>query len=368
MSNLNPPQMPLDSTSDLQCPPDYKSQTETINPEILPTTTPTEVHEIPTAIEISVTPENDPATTRDWFNLARKLRGQNRELLESIVQLEQALAESQQQLQEQGRQARRNDSVVIQQTTQLNNTQAQLQAAQGKFQQQQQEIEKLKEQLKTTQSQLVQVERECSLLRQRSQDKGNQLLNSQRQVEELQTRLQRQQRYALQYKAALDECLSKSSKRQVQSSAASPGSVKSLTPRITSIRAWSEQHQLEEESVLSSSPLESETPETPETPEPSLSLDQTLEELFSLTPEMPEAMRETQTQKKKTIDKEVINQNSVNFDLQGVANDNSHSQEIVSSSPQALAVQTPAPFSFDIGRNKSSAKAKIDLPSFLRRR
>lgn len=122
MNHINSPQMPLDNNLDLKHTSDYLNQTDTINSPIYPTTTPIEISEPPssTSIEISLTPENDQVTSRDWFNLARKLRKQNGELLESIVKLEQSLAESQKQLQEQVQQAHQNDFLIAEKTAQVN--------------------------------------------------------------------------------------------------------------------------------------------------------------------------------------------------------------------------------------------------------
>ncbi|MGK7883429.1 MAG: hypothetical protein AB4057_02260, partial [Crocosphaera sp.] len=38
--------------------------------------------------EVSIVEDHDIPLTQDWFNLARKLRGQNRQLLDTIVTLE----------------------------------------------------------------------------------------------------------------------------------------------------------------------------------------------------------------------------------------------------------------------------------------
>ncbi|XTZ09718.1 MAG: hypothetical protein ACQZ3N_05915, partial [cyanobacterium endosymbiont of Rhopalodia yunnanensis] len=238
MNNINSPQMPLDSNLDLKHTSDYLNQTDNINSQICPTTTQIEVSETPssTSIEISLTPENDQVTSRDWFNLARKLQKQNRELLESIVNLEQSLAESQKQLQEQVQQARRNDFLIAEKTVQVNAIKEQFQTAQKQFQEQQQELNTIIEKLVTTQSKLVSFEHQCTQLKQRYREKADRLDHSEKQIEELQARLQRQQRYALQYKAALDECLSKSSRKQIQPSIDSLSSAKTFTPKINSIK------------------------------------------------------------------------------------------------------------------------------------
>ncbi|HAC62189.1 MAG TPA: hypothetical protein DCF68_01305 [Cyanothece sp. UBA12306] len=368
MSNHNPPQTPFDSIFDSNHIPDHEGEKDTVKPEIFAAETPLEVETTLEPVEISVTPENDPATSRDWFNLARKLRGQNRELLGNIVQLEQALAESQQKLQEQGRQFRRNDSISTQQTAQLANIQAQLHASHEQSQKQQLEIKILTEKLTATKTQLAQVERECTLLKQKCQDKGNLLISTQKQVEELETRLQRQQRYSLQYKAALDECLSKSARRNKTNSSVTAKN------RLTTIKAWSEQPQAKQEIKLSSSnsdPKPSETPaNSSETGEKSPALDnnKTLEELFSLNPEIPEAIREKNPQTEESSESENIESQLSEPDLQSVTETDSNVSDLIVPERQSLAINHPVPFSFAIERKKPQDKSNIDLPSFLRRR
>ncbi|WP_267383380.1 hypothetical protein [Cyanobacterium sp. uoEpiScrs1] len=381
MSNFNHPQMPLDGNPDPKNTSDQLNQSETISAQITPTTTPIEVNDSPpSTIEISVTPENDPVTSRDWFNLARKLRGQNRELLESIVQLEQSLAESQQQLQEQGQQARRNDFLLTQQTTQVDTIKAQFQTAQKQFQQQQQELTTLQEKLATTQSQLAHVERQCTLLKQRYQEKANRLEHSQKQVEELQARLQRQQRYSLQYKAALDECLGKSTKKQVQPSinSHSLSSTKISPPKITSINSWSEKAKAQKVSesvstvvepktllkqiVTSNSPRQSELLSSLE------DLDKATETLPTLALEKPEVVKQIMIEGEESLNKENPKAISANVDPKSVANHDVHSHKMVTSMSQELTVQPSVTFSFDINCNKPHDQGKIDLPSFLSRR
>ena len=356
MSNFNSPQISLERNLDSKHTSDHLDQTDVIDPPIFPTRISTSISEapLPTSTEISVTSEDDPATSRDWFNLARKLREQNRELLESIAKLERSLAESQQQLQEQRRQARRNNSFITQQTAQVDHIQTDQEQLQ-----EQRELATLQEKLVTTQSQLAHVERQCTLLKQRYQEKAERLDYSQRQVEELQTRLQRQQRYALQYKAALDECLSKSTRKKVQPSITPLSSANTFTPKITSIKTWSEQFKAKEtsESVLSS-----------ESSSSLKNLDQTFEELFSVAPETPEAMEEIKTNTEKILNQKGLESKSTNVSIETVVDHDSHSEEMVTSIPQEPVIQLPAPFSFDIDRNKPHDKAKIDLPSFLSKR
>lgn len=380
MSNFNSPQMSSDSNLNSKHTSEPLAQTNVINTPIFLTGSSTEISEAPlsTSTEISVTSEDDPATSQDWFNLARKLRGQNRQLLESIVELERSLAKSQQQLQEQEKQARRDNSVTTQQTAQVDNTTTQFKTAQEQFQQQQQELANLQEKLVTTQSQLAHVKRQCTLLKQRYQEKAERLDYSQKQVEELQTRLQRQQRYALQYKAALDECLSKSTRKQVQPSMTSLSSDKTLTPKITSIKTWSEQFKAKKtsESILSEAPPKDSlkqiaTSNFPERSEPSSSLkhlDQTFEKLFSVVPETPKTMEKIKNDIEKIPNQKGLKSTSVNVGSKTFADHDSHTYEMVTSVTQESAIQSPASFSFDIDCDKPNDKTKIDLPSFLSRR
>ncbi|YAI81320.1 MAG: hypothetical protein ACQJCO_05660 [cyanobacterium endosymbiont of Rhopalodia sterrenbergii] len=382
MNNFNPPQIPLDSNLDLKHTPDHLNQTNIIGTKISPITAPIVVSEptLSTSIEVSVTPENDQATSRDWFNLARNLREQNRELLESIVKLEQSLAESQQQLQEQEQKARQNDFLITQKTAQVDAIKAQFQTAQKQFQQQQQELNTLQEKLVTTQSQLTHVEHQCTLLKQRYREKADRLDHSQKQVDELQTRLQRQQRYALQYKAALDECLSKSSRKQVQPSINSLSSAKNFTPKINSIKTWSEQLTAEKVSRPALTKLQSRaalqqiaTSNSPEKSEALSSLghlDLPLQAPFSLAPKIPEAVKQIETDTEAILNHKSPEFTSANFAPKTVAKNDIdiHSHKMVSPTPQKLAVQSPVTFSFDIDGNKPNDKAKIDLPSFLSRR
>ena len=381
MNNFNPSQIHLDSDLELNNTSDYLNQTDTINPQqICPSTTLIEVSDPPpsTSIEIAIIPENDPATSRDWFNLARKLREQNRELLESIVKLEQSLAESQQQFQEQGQQARRNDFLITQKTVQVDTIKAQLKTVQKQFQQQQQELSTLQEKLGTTQSRLAHVESQCTLIKQRYREKADRLDHSQKQVEELQARLQRQQRYALQYKAALDECLSKSTKKQVQLSINPLSSSKTLTPKITSIETWSEQLTAQKMSGSVSAEIQPKAPlkrlATSNTSEESNSLsslgclNQPLQAPSSLVPKITEAVKQIKTDTLEILNQEGQESTLTNVDLKTVANHDIHSYKMVNPKPQELAVQPPVTFSFDINCNKPHDKAKIDLPSFLSRR
>ncbi|XLQ10970.1 MAG: hypothetical protein KPI85_05245 [cyanobacterium endosymbiont of Epithemia adnata isolate EadnSB Bon19] len=381
MNNFNPPQMPLDSNLNLKHTSNHLNQTDTTNPQICQTTTTIEFSEPPssTSIEILVTPEKDQVTSQDWFNLSQKLRKQNRELLESIVTLEQSLAECQQQLQGEEQEAHQNDFLIAQKSAKINTIKEQFQTIQKQLQQQQQELNTSQKKLATTQAKLAHIEHQCTLLKQGYREKADQLDHSQKQVEELQTRLQRQQRYALQYKAALDECLSKlSARKQVQPSINSPTSAKTLTPQINSIKIWSEQltGQKVSGSVLDKvqprallERIATSNPSTKSEPLSSLGhFNQPLQNPLFLTPEIPESMKQMKTDKEGILNQKNPEFKSADLNYKTVAKYDIHSQKMVTPTPQKLAVQPPVTFSFDIGCNKPNDKVKIDLPSFLSRR
>lgn len=373
--------MPLDSNLNLKHTSNHLNQTDTTNPKICQTTTTIEFSEPPssTSIEILVTPEKDQVTSQDWFNLSQKLRKQNRELLENIVTLEQSLAECQQQLQGEEQEAHQNNFIIAQKPAKIKNIKEQFQAIQKQLQQQQQELNTSQKRLVITQSKLAQIEHQCTLLKQGYREKADQLDHSQKQVEELQTRLQRQQRYALQYKAALDECLSKlSARKQVQPSINSLSSAKTLTPQINSIKIWSEQltGQKVSESVLDKvqprallERIATSNPPTKSEPLSSLGhFNQPLQNPLFLTPEIPESMKQMKTNKEGILNQKNPEFTSADFNPKTVAKYDIHSQKMVTPTPQKLAVQPPVTFSFDIGCNKPHDKVKIDLPSFLSRR
>ncbi|MEM8779041.1 MAG: hypothetical protein AAGF26_09245 [Cyanobacteria bacterium P01_G01_bin.49] len=319
---------------------DQANTDEVLRPEILPDHV-TETPDLSTeAIAVSVVSDDESPLDRDWFNLARKLRGQNRELLETIVKLEQELAQSKQQFQEQTQRSRQ----LCEQTNTIQTTQAQnnslieqLQTCQQATQHQQLAIETLQKQLTKVQRTFAQLERECTLVKEECHKKTHQLAIAQEQVRELNARLKRQQRYTLQYKAALDECLSNCAKKVPTSALTVPSN---LAPSVVSIQPWSSQ-------------LETESSSFPESEIDSI--DQTLEELFSRTDSLSETIEEQGTD------------DNLSSDHLPQAED--FSNEMILSSSQSLVVNSPVPFSFSIDRSKKeeAAKAKVDLPSFLRR-
>ena len=192
-------------------------------------------------------PQGDFAKNTDWFALACKLRQRNRELIKTVVQLEQALADSQEQLHSQIMRTRSADTLIARQAEELDKTQEQvsnlfheLEASHQAAQRQQILIETISEQLEASQEQVAQLERECTLLQQNYNQQAQKLLETGKQVQELRSRLHRQQRYTLQFKAALEQCLEvPSPTTTISQQLDSKTSSTALIPAIKPIQPWS---------------------------------------------------------------------------------------------------------------------------------
>jgi chromosome segregation ATPase len=150
----------------------------------------------------------------DWFAIAHQLEEQNQELSVTLFQLKQALDESQQQLQLQTQRSQAAETTIAQQAHSLQQTQEQLEdlvtrleASQQEVQRQQLTITTLSHQLESDRQQVAQLEREYTLLQEDCDDKAQKIVAMEKHLRELWTRLHRQQRYALEYKAALEECM-----------------------------------------------------------------------------------------------------------------------------------------------------------------
>lgn len=150
----------------------------------------------------------------DWFALARKLRQHNRELIKTVVKLEQALNESQEKLQHHIKKTRSTENLITQQTEELNSNHEQinrlykeLETAHHHEQKRQEQLEELQHQLQASQTQFAELERECAQLQQTHSEQAHQLTEQEQTIRELKTRLFRQQQQALQFKSALDQCL-----------------------------------------------------------------------------------------------------------------------------------------------------------------
>lgn len=340
------------------------SQTEILNPDMVIDSQEEQTEQSLEITEIAIVEDNDIPLTQDWFNLARKLRGQNRELLDTIVTLEQALAASRQQLQDYQERSRHHNVLVSQQTGQLHSIQTenshllqQLQTAQAQLQQQQSNLEALQQQLQASQKSFADLERECALLKEETLQNKNQLLLKEQQIKELQQRLQRQQRYSLQYKAALDECLSSHSKK-IDASEMTPKPVVNHNPaaNVVSIQPWSSSPNKEDASRLTAAEVQPDS--SGESYDP---IDQTLEELFSLNPE-PQPSSENTASVNPTAGENLE-------DTQPDDNRTTETQEPTTMASNGFLVSSAVPFSFSIDRHRKedAAREKVDLPSFLRR-
>jgi hypothetical protein len=139
--------------------------------------------------------------------LMQALHECNRDLLQRLAQLETALEESQNTLQNR-------ETLLQQRTAELENTQEQLTRLFGKvevshqtLQSQEILVESLRSNLATSQARLAAVERECASTVQRYNEQLHQLLATENLCRELRSRLHRQQRHTLQFKAALERSL-----------------------------------------------------------------------------------------------------------------------------------------------------------------
>jgi myosin heavy subunit len=139
--------------------------------------------------------------------LMQALHECNRDLLQRLAQLETALEESQNTLQNR-------ETLLEQRTAELENTQEQLTRLFGKvevshqtLQSQEILVESLRSNLATSQARLAAVERECASTVQRYNEQLHQLVATENICRELRSRLHRQQRHTLQFKAALERSL-----------------------------------------------------------------------------------------------------------------------------------------------------------------
>ena len=139
--------------------------------------------------------------------LMQALHECNRDLLQRIAQLETALKESENTLQNR-------ETLLEQRTAALENTQEQLTRLFGKvevshhtLQGQEIFVESLSSQLASSQTRLAAVERECASTVQRYNEQFHQLVATENVCRELRSRLHRQQRHTMQFKAALEKSL-----------------------------------------------------------------------------------------------------------------------------------------------------------------
>lgn len=157
----------------------------------------------------------------------RRLQAQNRELLEQKAILEVTLEETQTALQLQMTRSQNQETLLVQQAQALAESQTQtsglyrdLELAQQTAQRQQIMIETLTEQLESSQERVAQLEQEVATAQAHVHEKVHALMQAEIACRDLKTRLSRQQRYALQFKTALERCLDMPALRRSMVSAA----------------------------------------------------------------------------------------------------------------------------------------------------
>lgn len=150
----------------------------------------------------------------DWYQIACKIRHQNRELKAQIIELEELTSRQKQEIDEQRIELEKQDNLFQQQeqkinslNTELNSQLNQVESTNQGDEKQQLFIESLSQELQQVQQQAARLERECSYLQDKYNQQEHLLKQKQKENRELQIRLQRQQRYNLQYKSALDKYL-----------------------------------------------------------------------------------------------------------------------------------------------------------------
>ena len=170
---------------------------------------------------------------------------EHEDLLQEISVYKQALSEAERQVEGQARRSQSTDQLIVQQAEELSKVQehlaytvAEFQVYQEESQRQQFQVETLAQNSATSQSRTAELERECSLLQENCEEKGHQIKVLEQQLEEVRARLQRQQRYAIQYKTALEQCLAMPN---LNPSSDLSNAIASLTGQVTPIQPWSAQ-------------------------------------------------------------------------------------------------------------------------------
>ncbi len=148
------------------------------------------------------------------LGLNEELRSANDKLYEQAEQLTNALSESEAALQRQNKRSTVAESMLKQQTSELNAAQVQIQSlfeqlenAVQNVQRQENVASSCKRQLELSQQRLAQLERECASIQNKYSEQTTLLSQSENACRELRTRLKRQQRQTLQFKAALEKSL-----------------------------------------------------------------------------------------------------------------------------------------------------------------
>ncbi|MGK7874037.1 MAG: hypothetical protein AB4426_12210 [Xenococcaceae cyanobacterium] len=323
-------------------------------------------------------PEDNFAKNTDWFALARQLHQQNRDLIKKVVQLEQALADSQEQLPSQIRRSPSADTLIVQQTEELNASQEQvtsltneLEASLQTAQSQQILIETLSKQLEASQEQVAQLERECAVLQENYNEQAYKLLETEKQAQELRSRLHRQQRYTLQFKAALDQSLEvPPSNAAISQQSEGKTFSASLIPKVKPIQPWSTQRDKFDyppdtnpnhtSTSLDNGPLDSD-PIVPSPEKAIVEPESELEQKFTVETDVP---LELDASKSSSDAMDSETENSSAELLEEPDSNEPHPSNEAIKSPQS---NRPSPVIEPVPpAKKRKSRAKIDLPKFIR--
>lgn len=185
-----------------------------------------------------------PNNQTNWFEVACQLEEQNQEFSQTIAELEQALTNSQKQLQIQIERSQDAETILVQQSEEIYQTheqiadlREQLEVSQQEVQRQQSAIATLLKQLDNSEIQVAQLEREYVLVQEDCSERTQKLLAMEKHLRELWSRLHRQQRYTLEYKSALEQFLGIPVEKAIDLELPNP-------PLATSsIEPWSSQQQ-----------------------------------------------------------------------------------------------------------------------------
>lgn len=159
-------------------------------------------------------PSVTPGDVGSLVALIQEMRCSNTSLLERVVQLEQALADCQDELQLQNARSHTTQLMLTQKIDDLADAKDQLECLSDKLktahqtvQRQQISIKTLTTELANSGERIAQMERECSLTQANYNEKFQELSQTENSCQELRARLIRQQRYTMQLKVALEKCL-----------------------------------------------------------------------------------------------------------------------------------------------------------------
>lgn len=155
-----------------------------------------------------------PADIAKLVALIQEMRCSNTNLLERVIQLEQALAECQNDVHTHRQRSRATESMLNQQMQEYVTAQErvksllqELDSAYQSIKHQETSVETLTTQLSISQERIAQMERECSQAQANYSEKLHQTMQAENTCRELRSRLIRQQRYTMQLKVALEKCM-----------------------------------------------------------------------------------------------------------------------------------------------------------------